>query len=211
MGGVHTPDGLRYAVGLFGFTWLCWLAFAAVGPGGGDIARLLLWSWFMPLPYAAAWSALTVATPLQAAFAAGALALINAGFAVLGFVVGLVSLGALSLPAFVGCGVLFGTSAAQLHAQVRPGAASGEWLSIHRRGGAAAGAGLMAAMLIGAVEAPYWPSPLLRYAVLGAVLSAGFAWHARASWREMREEALQHVAALRERGQAWGETGRPAP
>lgn len=165
----------------------------------------------MPLPYAAAWAALTVATPLQAALATGRLALVNAVLAVFGFAAGFGSGGMLGLPAFVGCGALFGNSAARLHARVRPGADRGEWLTIHCRGGAAAGAGLMTVMVIGVVEAPYWPSPLLRYAVLGAVLSAGFAWHARASWREMRAEALQHAAALKERGQAWGETARPAP
>lgn len=197
-----TPNGLCYAVGLCGFTWPCWLALAVIGPGGDDVSRALVWSWFVPLPYAAAWSALTVATPLQAALATGQLALIDAVLAASGFGVGLMSAGVLALPAFVGCGALFGACAARLQARIEPGADSGEWSSVHRRGGAAAGAWLAAAMLIGVVETPYWPSPLLRYAVLGAVLSAGFAWHARASWRKMREDELQRAAEPRERGRA---------
>ena len=118
----------------------------------------------------------------------GALALASAGLAVGGAVAGFFSAGILALPAFVGCGALFGWAAALLHRTMEPRAGSGDWLGIHRRGGAAAGVGLAAAMLLGGIEPWHWSSPELRYAVLGLLLSLGFAWHSAAAWRQIRED-----------------------
>ncbi|NMJ40920.1 hypothetical protein GWK16_06690 [Roseomonas sp. JC162] len=195
------PDGRRYAAGLFGlswFAWLVWLALLLFTPASPDPLRLWIWSWFAPLPYAFAWAVLTVASAREAGIALLALALTNAGLASAGLVAGIFSGGILGLPAFLVCGALFGQVAGALHREVAP-RLSEDWRWIHRRGGAAAGAGLAAAMLIGGIDAQHWPSQILRFTVLGAVLSIGFAWHARVSWWQLREDEWQCRSEERER------------
>ena len=177
--------------------WLAWRALLLFLPPGPDLLRLWLWSWFVPLPYAFAWAALTVATVREAGIALLALALANAGLASADLVAGIFSAGILGLPAFLFCGALFGQVASALHREVAP-RLSEDWRLIHRRGGAAAGAGLAAAMLIGGIDAQHWPSQVLRFAVLGGLLSVGFVWHARVSWRRLREDEWQRRSEKRE-------------
>lgn len=134
-------------------------------PPVGDFLRLWLWSWIVPLPYAFAWAALTVASLREAGIALLALALTNAGLASAGLIAGVFSAGILGLPAFLACGALFGQVAAALHRDIAPQCFE-DWRLIHRRGGAAAGAGLAAAMVIGGIDPQHWPSQMLRFAVL---------------------------------------------
>lgn len=200
-GTAPTPDGRWYALALLGLSWLAWLAWLALlqaMPPGSDVLRLLLWSWFIPLPYACAWAALTVATGREAGIALLALGLTNLGLAAAGLIAGLLSFGILGLLAFGVCGALFGQVAAALHRAVAP-QLSDDWRLIHRRGGATAGAGLAAAMLIGGIDAQHWPSQILRFAVLGGILSIGLAWHMRVSWCQLREDELQRRSLARER------------
>jgi hypothetical protein len=117
----HPPgrQGLLCAAALWGTAWLGWLGFASTGLGAGTFGWLL-WCWFVPLPYFAAWFALTLPEPRRALLPTAPLALASAGLAVVGAVAGFFSAGVLALPAFVGCGALFGWAAALLHRTMEP-------------------------------------------------------------------------------------------
>ena len=86
--------------GLLGISVLCWLAYLATGPSWKTtrIDPVFKWFWFVPLPYMAAWLALTCRSFADAAVRAVLLAGANLFITGLGLALGTSLLGLLAVP-----------------------------------------------------------------------------------------------------------------
>jgi hypothetical protein len=89
--------------GLLGISVLCWLTYLAAGPSWKTTRTdpVFKWFWFVPLPYMAAWLALTCRSFADAAVRAVLLAGANLFITGLGLALGISMLGLLAVPAIL--------------------------------------------------------------------------------------------------------------
>lgn len=166
--------GWRETFGILACTWAGWAGFAATYAGATE--DVLLWFWYLPLPYFLAWFVALLPRPLRAAGALLVLGVGNAALVVLGLLIGTATLGLFALPAIVVCAQLFGVIAAKVHARLDPTIEASRWTRVHVRGCTAAGIALL-------VSFATWGYALQTVsfwflgAVLAGIMTAGFGWH----------------------------------
>lgn len=191
--------GWREALGILACTWAGWAGFAAAGPDAAD--AILLWFWYLPLPYFLAWFVAMLPRPAYAAGALLVLGIGNAALVVLGLLIGSATLGLFALPAIVVCATLSGEIAARVHARLDPTVAASRWTKVHGRGCTAAGIALLVSFIIwlcARESTSFWNMS----AILIATMTTGFGWHPLETARlarahdMSREPAGRRLAAL---------------
>ena len=166
--------GWREALGILVCTSAGWAGFAAVGADAAD--ALLLWFWYLPLPYFLAWFVTMLPRPASAAGALLVLGIGNAALVGLGLLIGSATLGLFALPAIVVCATLFGEVAAKVHARLDPTIEACRWKRVHARGCTAAGISLLVSFIIW-VYARESASSWIIGAILIVTMTTGFGWH----------------------------------
>lgn len=182
--------------GLLGISTLCWLAYLAVGPSWKTtrIDPVFKWFWFVPLPYMAAWLALTCRSFAGAAVRAALLAGANLFITGLGLALGMSMLGLLAVPTIlVGYCVL---GLALGFAEAFPDfEGARDRMFRHASGFVLASPAVYASPFV-MLEGGEPISSEAAYRTVGA-LALGFSFHAIATWPQIACSAKRPDAAAR--------------
>lgn len=190
-----SPNAWAYTIGLVGTCALLWLAAVAIPPQFGHEVSIV-WLWWAPVSYLAAWFVLVIPSLAGAALATLGVALMGAGLAAVGLGVGMATWILVIGPpaAIVGCAFALGWITAHVHAAMAPVGDAKAWRRIHGRGGLLAGLGLLFSGAFVPSGSAGWS--FVRLACCGAVVGLGFSWHAIRSFRRLQAEHRM-VAPLR--------------